>query len=183
MTKRLLTTIYLLALAIGPMRAIAATPTPAVTPEPTPFALQTADITVGETPLIVELAVQIDEQARGLGYRDGLAEGTGMLFVGSQPTERTFWMKGMRFCLDIIWIENGQITGAAENTCPDPAGTADADKVRYPSGQPVTYVLEVPAGFLQEHGYGAGTPVDLSGLSMPTPAATPIASPVGTPAR
>lgn len=119
------------------------------------------EITIGKTPLDVELAVTPVQQALGLGYRNGLAPGTGMLFVSSSASERTFWMKGMRFCLDIVWVQDGQIVGAAERACPDPAGTADADRARFSSSGPVTDVLEVPAGWLQERGYGPGTAVDI----------------------
>jgi uncharacterized membrane protein (UPF0127 family) len=70
-------------------------------------------------------------------------------------------MKGMRFCLDIVWIAGDEIVGAAESVCPDPDGTADGDRARYPSEVPVTHVLEVPGGWLAAHGYGEGTPVDL----------------------
>jgi uncharacterized membrane protein (UPF0127 family) len=127
-----------------------------------PAGREIAEITVGETPLTVDLAVTGFEQALGLGYRNGLEPGTGMLFVGTEPRPKTFWMKGMRFCLDIVWIENGQIVGAAESVCPDPAGTPDEERARFASELPVTHVLEVPAGWLAEHGYGPGTPVDLS---------------------
>lgn len=121
-------------------------------------------IRVGETELEVELAVTSEETTLGLGYRNGLAPGTGMLFVGDDAQSRSFWMKGMRFCLDIVWIEDGALVGAAERVCPDPPGTADADRASYVSPEPVTHVLEVPAGWLDEHGYGPGTPVDLSTL-------------------
>lgn len=124
-----------------------------------PPARQTAEITVGDTSLTVDLALTPDQQQLGLGYRNGLEQGTGMLFVFPEAAERTFWMKGMRFCLDIIWIEGAAITGAAENTCPDPRGTADPERATFPSGEPVTYVLEVPAGWLSANGYGLGTPV------------------------
>lgn len=131
-----------------------------------PEARETAEITVGTTPLLVDLALTPDQQQLGLGYRNGLEPGTGMLFVSSEPANRTFWMKGMRFCLDIIWIEAGRITGAAEQACPDPRGTPDAERQRFPSGEPVTYVLEVPAGWLSAHGYGPGTQVTIpEGLS------------------
>ena len=66
----------------------------------------------------------------------------------------------MQFCIDIVWIENGVIQGAAESVCPEPAGTADADLPSYDSPVPVTYVLEVPAGWLDAYGLGAGTPVE-----------------------
>lgn len=131
-----------------------------------PEARQTIEITVGSTPLVVDLALTPEQQQLGLGYRNGLEPGTGMLFVSSESSERTFWMKGMRFCLDIIWIEDSKIAGAAEGACPDPKGTPDAERQRFPSGQPVTYVLEVPAGWLAANGYGPGTPVEIpSGLS------------------
>lgn len=122
--------------------------------------LETTQITVGGVPLTVELAVEPADKSRGLGYREGLAPGTGMLFVFDSAAQRSFWMKGMRFCLDIVWIEAGAITGAAESVCPQPAGTADADLPSYASPGPVTYVLEVPAGWLAYYGFGPGTSVE-----------------------
>lgn len=129
--------------------------------EPLPDARATAEIVVGETQLTVDLALEPAEQSLGLGYRNGLDAGTGMLFVFPESEVRTFWMKGMRFCLDIIWIGSAEIVGAAESVCPDPDDTADVDRERFNSGQPVTHVLEVPAGWLAANGYGAGTVVDL----------------------
>jgi uncharacterized membrane protein (UPF0127 family) len=129
--------------------------------EPLPPARATAEIVVGDTPLAVDLALAPAEQSLGLGYRNGLAPGTGMLFVFPDADVRSFWMKGMRFCLDIVWIVEDRIAGAAESVCPDPEGTADADRARFRSGEPVTHVLEVPAGWLDANGYGAGTPVEL----------------------
>jgi len=125
-----------------------------------PLPLPTAEITVGGVPLTVELAYQPADTAFGLGYRQGLAAGTGMLFLFEGPAPRSFWMRGMQFCIDIIWIENGVIQGAAESVCPAPPGTADADLPSYHSPVPATYVLEVPAGWLDAYGLGAGTPVE-----------------------
>ncbi len=122
---------------------------------------ETARIAVGEHDLTVELSVSSAQQSLGLGYRNVLADGHGMLFVNETARPRTFWMKGMRFCIDIIWIEGGQIVGAAEAVCPDPPGTEDGDRARYHSEQPVTFVLETPAGWLAEHGYGPGTSVEI----------------------
>ncbi len=125
-----------------------------------PASLQTAEITVGGVPVTVELVYQPADTALGLGYREGLAPGTGMLFLFEGPAPRSFWMRGMQFCIDIVWIENGVIQGAAESVCPEPPGTADADLPSYNSPVPVTYVLEVPAGWLDAYGLGAGTPVE-----------------------
>jgi uncharacterized membrane protein (UPF0127 family) len=133
---------------------------PPLLPQLAQSPLQTAEITVGGVPLTVELAYLPADTSLGLGYRQGLAPGTGMLFLFEGPAPRSFWMRGMQFCIDIIWIENGVIQGAAESVCPDPAGTADTDLTSYVSPVPVTYVLEVPAGWLGAYGLGVGTPVE-----------------------
>jgi uncharacterized membrane protein (UPF0127 family) len=116
-------------------------------------------VMVGDQQLDTMLAVTAKQQQLGMGYRNSLGENEAMLFVGTEPEPKTFWMKGMRYCLDIIWVEGGKIVGAAENTCPDPAGTADADRLRVSSPVPVTHVLETRAGFLKDHGFGVGTDV------------------------
>jgi uncharacterized membrane protein (UPF0127 family) len=130
----------------------------------TPFSTETASVTVGETTIRAEIADTPDLQTRGLGYRDGLRPGWGMIFVFGKPSYQSFWMKGMRFCLDIIWIESGQVVGAAERVCPIP-GATDAKLPSYTSPKPVTYVLEMPAGWLDAIGAGPGTPAR---ITLPT---------------
>ena len=126
-----------------------------------PWSTEVATVTVGDDALQAEIADTPQLQQRGLGYRDELAPGTAMIFVFDESSVRTFWMKGMRFCLDIVWIDSGQIEGAAENVCPIP-NAESADLPRYSSNVPVSHVLEVPAGWLAEHGYGAGTSVTIA---------------------
>lgn len=161
-----LTILVLVSLFLMPMLVAAQGTTETVPPwrRDLPDGRQETTIVVGETEVVVDLAITPREQQLGLGYRNGLADDTGMLFTGFEASNKTFWMKGMRFCLDIIWIHDGEIKGAAESVCPDPAGTVDSDRARYSSGEPVTHVLEMPAGWLQQHGYGRGTPVDLGDL-------------------
>jgi len=125
-----------------------------------PWTTETATVAIGDEILTAEIADTGALRQRGLGYRDGLLPGMAMLFVFDGPSVHSFWMKGMRFCLDIVWIEGGTIVGAAENVCPMD-GVSDADLPRYQSPGPVTYVLEVPAGWLDEHDYSAGEPVDI----------------------
>jgi uncharacterized membrane protein (UPF0127 family) len=127
-------------------------------------AREKVDLVVGEHSLVTELAITSRQQQLGLGYRNHLGWDSAMLFISESPSPKTFWMKGMRMCLDIIWIEGGEIVGAAENTCPDPEGTDDADRLRVSSPGPVTYVLEVNAGWLDAHGYGVGTKVTIPEL-------------------
>jgi len=125
-----------------------------------PWATAHSRMVVGGISLDVEVADTNALRGRGLSYRDGLAPGTGMIFVYNEPQPLTFWMYEMRFCLDIIWISDGEIRGAAENACPEPDVPPDQLTI-YASPEPVQYVLEVPAGWMKEHGFGVGTPVQI----------------------
>jgi len=108
----------------------------------------------------VKAEVAADEKSRehGLSGRASLAEGRGMLFVYPDRQVRTFWMKGMRFPIDIIWIARGRITGV-ERDAPVPVGSVPL----YSSRVPADHVLEVPAGWAGRHRAGAGTPVRIGG--------------------
>lgn len=80
-----------------------------------------------------------------------------MLFVYEEPTTPSFWMRDMNFAIDIIWVNaDGQIVDVMTHITPD----------TYPQtfepNQPVKYVLEVNAGFTQEHAIKAGDLVEFS---------------------
>src|SRR3989338_662243 len=61
--------------------------------------------------LIVELAVTPAQRERGLSGRDRLEPRSGMLFVFEDDGVRGFWMKGMTFPIDIIWIDDERVVG------------------------------------------------------------------------
>jgi uncharacterized protein len=55
----------------------------------------------------VDLAITPDQQATGLSFRNSLNASQGMLFPFHTPGDYSFWMKDMRFPLDILWIDSG----------------------------------------------------------------------------
>jgi uncharacterized protein len=97
------------------------------------------------------------EKSKGLGYRDTLDKNTGMLFVYDKPQIWTFWMQGMRFPLDFIWIENSKVADITENV-PDPSLTNNQPVVVQPK-VPVSLILEVNAGWIKEHNIKIGDAV------------------------
>jgi uncharacterized membrane protein (UPF0127 family) len=122
--------------------------------------------TIGGQQVRLEIARTPGEQALGLGNRDSLSWGHGMLFVYDEPGFFTFWMKRMRFDIDIVWIRDGRVVGIAafvpyprEN--PDTPATVRAPEL-------VDTVLEVPAGYSRAHGWRRGDTVALSGLNEKT---------------
>ncbi len=111
-----------------------------------------ATFTIGETKIAVEIADDDTERARGLSGRAALGENQGMLFIFDAPGDYGFWMKEMRFPIDIIWIDvNWQIVGITTNV-----SSNSYPQVFYPP-LPIKYVLEVNAGFIAAHNIVVGT--------------------------
>lgn len=94
---------------------------------------------------------------KGLSGQDGLAENQGMLFVFSKPDIYEFWMKDMKFPLDIIWINNGQIVEIWQNA-PLPQGK---EIPHYRPKNPANYVLEVKAGTAKKYGWQVDDKIEL----------------------
>ncbi len=102
----------------------------------------------------LELAVTGPEKEKGLGYRDRLAEGAGMLFVFQTKDRYGFWMKGMRFPLDFIWIDGNKVADLSRNIPQPESGVAQP--VSIAPDQPVDKVLEVNAGVIDRLGVKIG---------------------------
>ena len=95
-------------------------------------------------------------QSLGLGNRGGLPDGEGMLFVFDADKKHAFWMKDMRFSIDMVWISrDGVIVYMAQNVSPK---TYPEDFV---PTSPARYVLELPAGYVTAHNIKVGDIVSL----------------------
>jgi uncharacterized membrane protein (UPF0127 family) len=110
-------------------------------------------VTIGRVEFRVEIADEPSEWRRGLSDYETLKSGEGMLFIFPAPTPRTFWMKNMRFPIDIIWINRGVVVGYLEKLQPD------SGEVFYPSPGSVDQVLEIGAGEREHLGIDIGAPV------------------------
>ncbi len=126
--------------------------------------VQQATVHIGTATVIAEVAATDDARSRGLSGRDQLGADRGMLFVFDRPAPQVFWMEGMRFPLDIIWINDGKVVDVAENV-PVPEGPPT---VLTPTSF-ATHVLEVNAGFAAQAGvrYGTDVTVTFDGFVKP----------------
>jgi uncharacterized membrane protein (UPF0127 family) len=122
-----------------------------------------AKVTIGTTTFSVEVASTTLARVRGLSGRDGLGEGDGMFFLFSSPGSYGFWMKDMKFPIDIVWINNSSVVGFAENAAPEPGKTLWNLIIYNPPG-PVDRVLEVNSGDVKKYGIKAGDNVSISGF-------------------
>jgi uncharacterized membrane protein (UPF0127 family) len=103
---------------------------------------QTISVFVADTPTLEE---------RGLGGRESLSSGQGMLFIFPTDGEYAFWMKDMRFSIDIVWLSaDGSVVYMAQNVSP---ATYPQTFTPY---KPARYVLELPAGWAKEYTVSLG---------------------------
>lgn len=107
---------------------------------------------------VIQVSVADTESSRrqGLSGRAGLEPDEGMLFVFPEDGIHGFWMKDMRFSIDILWLSaSGSIVYMAQNISPD----------TYPQNfspdTPARYVLELSAGYVEEHAVSIGDIVRL----------------------
>jgi uncharacterized protein len=97
-----------------------------------------------------ELALTAEEQARGLMYRESLADGKGMLFVHTDGGSHAYWMANCRIPLDIIWMDAKHgVVEISANTPPCPKGGPDCPT--YGGHFPAQYVLELGGGQAARH--------------------------------
>jgi hypothetical protein len=106
--------------------------------------------------LQIERAESLAHQAKGLMYREKLDENAGMLFIFSDESKRTFWMKNTYIPLDLIYIsKDKKIMEIKENLEP----CREDECQTYASENKVQYVLEVNAGFVQKNNIQIGEEV------------------------
>ena len=114
-------------------------------------------VRVGRAEFNVDVANSSVSRARGLSGREPLREDEGMLFIFERPDTYSFWMKGMKFPLDIIWISDGRVVEISENLPP----AIFPNLKTYSPTQPVNMVLEVNAGTVRSRGIKLGDPLEL----------------------
>lgn len=116
-------------------------------------------LTIGSKKILVALANRDIEYSQGLSDRGQMEENEGMLFdfVDSGLAAPQFWMKGMKFDLDIIWIKNNRIIGIAKNV-PHPKTENETLPLYSPPGD-IDMVLEVTSGFSEKNNLKIGDEV------------------------
>lgn len=114
-------------------------------------------VTIGDGLKVqVEVASTAQTREKGLSGRDRLEPGQGMLFVFMQPAVYTFWMKDMKFPIDILWINGQELVDITTDVpLPEPGEALP----QYFPQSPADKVLEVPAGFARTNGLRTGMTV------------------------
>ena len=152
-----------------------ATKTSAPTPPPARPYGYTRRLEIGNQLLKVEVADTQEKMESGLSGRPTMAEDEGMLFdFGENKTSGAFWMKNMKFNLDIIWIDKNKIVGITPDV-PKPdvnckslvsarGGSASGGNCLpyYYPPSPANWVLEASAGWAEKNNIKIGDKVEFN---------------------
>lgn len=107
--------------------------------------------------LRVEIARTSAQRAKGLSGRSQIGA-DGLLLVWSGAGEHPIWMAGMRFPLDLVWLDVDDRVVAIESDAQPCTGTP-CPIFRPPGASRAIAVLELPAGYAARYLIAVGTAV------------------------
>ena len=111
---------------------------------------------VGDRSIFVEIADTDAKRTQGLSLRQSLAPNTGLFFIFENPGNYGFWMKDMRFPIDIIFLDADlSVINVYRGVDPSTFPT-----LFYPLA-PAKYVLEINSGEASSIGIDTGVNVSL----------------------
>ncbi len=130
---------------------------------PVPVNSYNQKLQIGQKTLAIEAASTPEKMTLGLSGRNAMAADQGMLFDfkslpdsspekdNGQGVTPAFWMKDMKFNLDLVWIKSGHVVGVTPDV-PAPIENLklkieNSDLPIYSPPSPVDWVLEVNAGW------------------------------------
>lgn len=108
------------------------------------------------------VAKSAKEKEVGLSEKTSLPENTGMLFVFDNPDYYAFWMKKMKFAVDILYINKNRIVTMYQNVQP-PKSEEEIPPIIKPD-EPANMVLEINAGLSEKYKFKKGDEVKIENL-------------------
>src|SRR3989338_9896472 len=113
-----------------------------------------------------EFKLQIAKTARekeiGLSKYENLSKDIGMLFPFEKADYYSFWMKQMKFPIDIIYIKDGKIITIYKNVSPPKKATEGL--LIYKPKIPSSMVLEINAGLSSKYNLKEGDKISINNI-------------------
>lgn len=102
-----------------------------------------------------------EDKQIGLSKYDKIDDSKAMIFSFEKPDYYSFWMKEMKFPIDIIYVRDDKIVTIHKNVQPP---KNDKDLQVYSSNKPADTVIEVNAGLSQKYNIKEGDSVKVSNI-------------------
>lgn len=125
----------------------------------TPKKIDYPHITINSATFKLLIAQTYSEQAKGLSGLSSLPADQSMLFIFDNPGNHGFWMRGMKFPLDIIFLLDNKVVAVHENL--HPAAVNDPNPPQWGSEVLADKVLEINAGLAEKYDIKVGDTADV----------------------
>lgn len=124
--------------------------------------LKTTSATIGEESYDLYIVESSEDMKRGLARFDRIEKNQGMLFIFDQPGRYTFFMKDMKFDIDIIFLdEMGKVITIHQNVKKE-SYKGPFDYEEYKPYEPAKFVVELVAGEVAKNKIKTGDKVNFS---------------------
>lgn len=117
------------------------------------------EVSINNHKFSVEVVQSDKDKTIGLTKYNSLAQNQGMLFVFDHKGLYAFWMKNMKFPIDMIFISDGKVVSIVSDA--QPADKNATNPPMYTPSQPVNDVLEINAGLSKKYNINKGDTVIL----------------------
>lgn len=122
---------------------------------------RTTKVTIKEHEFLASVAKTNTEKEIGLSNKTSLTDDAGTLFIFEKSDYYPFWMKNMKFPIDIIFINNNRIVTIFLNQkVPNPNENIPIVKPEEPSDM----VLEINANLSNKYNFKKGDEVKIENL-------------------
>ena len=116
-------------------------------------ARETIPLRLGAFTVQAEVAATPDQRARGLMFRERLADNHGMLFVFEQAAPICMWMKNTPLPLAVAFVDARGAIINVESMVP-------RTETPHCAAAPALYALEMADGWFQDRGLGPGRRIE-----------------------
>jgi uncharacterized membrane protein (UPF0127 family) len=113
--------------------------------------------TIDNHTFFIEIAKTPAQQETGLAKYVSIERNFAMYFPFNHADYYSFWMKGMHFPIDILFLRNNKIVTVFSDIAPKP----DYQNYIYKPVQPADAVLEISAGLTKQYGFKIGDTLNL----------------------
>lgn len=120
---------------------------------------KSAKMTVNNHTFTLTVADTEKKKEIGLSGQKSLAKNKGMLFPYETKTIPAFWMRNMKFPIDILFISDGKIVTLYKNVKPP---VTNEQLTLYQPSQPVDAVVEINAGLSEQFKLNVGDTATIS---------------------
>lgn len=119
----------------------------------------TKQVTIANCTFSAEVVTKTKEQQIGLTKYASLSAKKAMLFTFSKADTHPFWMRNMKFPIDILFLKENVVVGVVANA--QPAKATDKNIPTYGDNIASDAVIEIGAGLVKKYGIKEGTKVTI----------------------